>query len=385
MTSEILERLKSSSKRKTAVMLPMGVPAKRGRGRAMPRGRPVAIPASSTPLRLQRVMMQNKELSDCLPSFTPDSLTYPKDRPKDDVLKANENYFEQFDHDYCKPTPEVSEAIQKETVLKEKPSPNENNKDENCNPKHTDSDLSEKKTESGVTFGLADDEIVEDGGCIETETVNCDNSKVVINSNNTWSKRNYRNKRAESPMIESGQYFDKIPTYFTALSIPKKPMRRSASDSLKPGICFQDFLERDSSPVRDTSSYSKLPDYYSTFTNSTKYDKIDKNGNYSQESKASSGYSSRSQSPLVIDSRRPSPTRSRSASNLSSRQTHDRSVSSRREVSKTRSYSSDSRCSSSRSRSRSHSRSMSRSLSRSCSVSSSATSFSNRYVTQCCR
>lgn len=365
MTAEMLERLKSSSKRKTAVMLPMGVPAKRGRGRAMPRGRPVAIPANCTPLRLQRVMMQNKELGDCLPNLTPETLTEIKERPKDDVLKANENYFEQFDHDYCKPNRDLSTSSQnKKADIKDK-NANETNKEEGNN---------ENTGETGVKFGLPEDddegEIVENSGC--------DNNKMLLNSNNTWSKRNYRKQRAESPIIESKQLFDKIPSYYTALSLPKKPMRKSASDSLKPGICFQDFLERDVSPVRDTSAYNKLPDYYSTFTNSTKYDKLDKNGNYSQESK-SSGYSSRSQSPFLIDSRRPSPSRSTSPSNLISRHKQERSVSGQQEKSRsTRSYSNHSRYSRSRSSSRDRSRSHSRSFSRSCSRSSSASSFSDR-------
>ena len=354
MTSEILERLKSASKRKTAVMLPMGVPAKRGRGRAMPRGRPVAIPANCTPLRLQRVMMQNKELSDSLPLVTPDLKSDPKERPKDDTSKANENYFElSLDHDYCKVTSDSTVQAQKQTEEIEE---NMAKDEENNNP---------KRNENDVTFSLDN---VEDGELVEnSNSAKSDNKKIQMNSSNTWSKRNYRKQRAESPIVDSGQYFDKIPTYFTALSIPKKPMRRSASDSIKTGLCFQDFLERDASPVRDTSAYSKLPDYYSTFTNSTKYDR---NGNYSQESKTSSGYSSRSQSPLVIDSVQPS--RSRSPSYLNSAHRKDRSLSSRREPSRNRSFSSGSRYSDCRSCSRSRSRSRS--------SSSSVSSYGSRWV-----
>ena len=338
MTSEVLERLKATNKRKTAVMLPMGVPAKRGRGRAMPRGRPITLPASCTPLRLQRVMMQNKELCDSLPLVTPDIQSVSKNKMKDDSSKANENYFElTLDHDYCKTRKDPSEQGQKEEDIKEAVSKDK----ENNNVRSKD---------TGVSFSRADDEdgeLIDNMGCAKSDT-------VLMNSSNTWSKRNYRKQRAESPVVDSGQYFDKIPTYYTALSIPKKPMRRSASDSIKTGLCFQDFLERDVSPARDTSAYSKLPDYYSTFTNSTKYDK---NGNYSQESKTSSGYSSRSQSPSVIDSVRHS--RSRSPSYIRSAHRYDRSVSSRRDPSRNRSFSSGSRysscrsCSTSRSRSRS--------------------------------
>ena len=70
--------------------------------------------------------------------------------------------------------------------------------------------------------------------------------------------------------------FDKLPNYYTALSIPTRVMAGSTARSSSDLIA--DFMhdERDPSPVRNScSQYDKLPAYHSSFTNSTRYDNDD--------------------------------------------------------------------------------------------------------------
>ena len=82
-----------------------------------------------------------------------------------------------------------------------------------------------------------------------------------------------RRHEDEVPDCGGGLTFDKLPNYYTALSIPTRVMAGSAARSSSDLIA--DFLhsERDPSPERKSCSvYDKLPAYHSTFTNSTRYD-----------------------------------------------------------------------------------------------------------------
>ena len=83
-----------------------------------------------------------------------------------------------------------------------------------------------------------------------------------------------RKRRHEDEIPEyGGLTFDKVPNYYTALSIPYKVMAGSAARSSSDLVA--DFMhnERDPSPERKLCSvYDKLPAYYSSFTNSTRYD-----------------------------------------------------------------------------------------------------------------
>jgi len=81
-----------------------------------------------------------------------------------------------------------------------------------------------------------------------------------------------RKHEDEVPECE-GLTFNKVPNYYTALSIPTRVTAGSAARSSSDLIA--DFLhnERDPSPERRSCSvYDKLPAYYSSFTNSTRYD-----------------------------------------------------------------------------------------------------------------
>jgi len=86
-----------------------------------------------------------------------------------------------------------------------------------------------------------------------------------------------RKRRHDDEILECGRLtFDKVPNYYTALSIPTRVMAgsaaRSSSDLVKDFMCS----ERDPSPERKSCSvFDKLPAYYSSFTNSTRYDDLE--------------------------------------------------------------------------------------------------------------
>ncbi|KAK3595869.1 hypothetical protein CHS0354_014692 [Potamilus streckersoni] len=347
LTTEMIEKLKACNKRKAAVLLPMGVPAKRGRGRAMARGRAVALPASCTPLKLQRIMMQNSDVRDLnlsivLPVDTHTSVIEESKDAMDKVVAGkeekiqtaadeekiqvvNENYFSQIkDHDYSKNVPIFDDSDQQEQA--------ECCAQDGCNK------------ESGLNGDIEEGEIVE-----EDETVE-DGTSIKVSkgdSQKSLVKRNYR-KREEPVEQDSEVYFDKLPSYYTALSIPKKPTKKYVGEAIS-----KDDFDRDPSPTQDSSLYDKLPGYYKCFTNSTKYD----------SKVLSSGYSSRSHTP-VRDSAHPKRSYSKSRRSRSrSRYSQER----KRKRSRQLSFSS---CSGSRSSS--SSQSSSRSRSRSCYTSSSS-------------
>lgn len=280
LTCEVLQRLKSSQKPKTTVMLPMMVPAKRGRGRAMTRGHPVAMPVNCTPRRLQRVMMQNAELKDSLALSNEDmaALTDTKasgsSEEKVKPEKSDEKSVEEV-------KPEKVESSGLEVKL------DGHVKTDHDYVKGSDDPGASEHSDSKCTFYLGNE--LEEGEVFEDD--------VEIEPRNR--KSHVTRDEAEEP----GQYFNKLPSYCTALSIPTKQIRKTASCAYNGGgITVHDYIERAISPVHDTSAYSKLPDYCSSFTNSTKYDSL---SDFSL-SKASSGYSSLSQSPSRRSSRSPS-------------------------------------------------------------------------------
>ncbi|CAH1784279.1 unnamed protein product [Owenia fusiformis] len=157
-------------------------------------------------------------------------------------------------------------------------------------------------------------------------------------------KRAYR-KRDTSPGSDNDVYFDKIPQYFTALTKPEKPPKKTSD--IKLTSMYHDDIDRDRSPIREDDTFDKVPGYYSCFTNSTKYDSTGPMTIHDVNRQVTSAVSSRSNSPLVIDSRAVSRANSRASSRSSSRSSSSSSGS----------CSSCCRGSSySRSRSRSHSR-----------------------------
>ena len=93
----------------------------------------------------------------------------------------------------------------------------------------------------------------------------------------TSSKKRKRRHEDDEVVPERRELtLDKVPNYYTALSIPVRVLAGSAPRSSSDLIA--DFLhnERDPSPERKTcSTYDKLPAYYSSFTNSTRYDDHD--------------------------------------------------------------------------------------------------------------
>ncbi|KAL4232167.1 nuclear receptor transcription coactivator [Mactra antiquata] len=384
LTNEVLQKLKSSRKPKTTVMLPMVVPAKRGRGRAMTRGHPVAMPANCTPRRLQRVMMQNSEIKDSLALVeevvvTSDKINHNSDggrkmesllkknnivistdsattvvnnnthvvaidnsnvkeaRTNDDKVTVDLNYFEQVpDHDYIRSVPSDNKDIKDDRKLVD-------HKD------YEDGEICDD-VDNGYRDNDAHDRDVK---CREDDTVNA-------------------------------HLFDKLPSYYTALSIPRKQVKKTASCVTgRGGITIQDYIQRDISPDRDPNAYSKLPDYFSMFTNSTRYDsKYDeKLPKFSESSSENEGYSNLTQSSTFcernVSSRHSSRSRSRSRSESRSKSNHKSQGRRQSSYSSYSGYSSSgSSCSRSSCshRSRSNSSDSSRSRSSSCSTCSSRSS-----------
>jgi len=87
------------------------------------------------------------------------------------------------------------------------------------------------------------------------------------------TNQNRKRKHEDEIPEYAGLTFDKLPNYYTALAIPSRVMAGSAARSSSDLLA--DFMnnERDPSPERKSCSvYDKLPAYYSSFTNSTRYD-----------------------------------------------------------------------------------------------------------------
>ncbi|XP_052773027.1 peroxisome proliferator-activated receptor gamma coactivator 1-alpha-like isoform X2 [Mya arenaria] len=316
-SAEHLQNVKPNQKPKTAVMLPMMVPAKRGRGRAMTRGHPVAMPTNCTPRRLQRIMMQNSSLKDSHALFEEQKAKEIEAKSKvilkvKDCAKVIENYISM--------KKEKTQLIEKETEQENVTVVEEKNVCEQVNFDHGYSKMASNTVASNDNKDCEDGEIVVDD--FENED---------------------RNRRKRDNSENDGQFFDKIPSYYTALSIPRKQIRKTASCAYgRGGIAVHDHIEsRAISPVRDTSAYNKLPEYFSSFTNSTKYDSVNESDQVfksMEESKTSSGYSSREHSPAISTSscsksgsRSPSgschsrsPSRNRSRSCHRSRSNHER-------------------------------------------------------------
>ncbi|KAK3095576.1 hypothetical protein FSP39_016258 [Pinctada imbricata] len=342
-TKDILDKIKSKQKTKSAILLPMGMPSKRGRGSAVTMTSTCATP------RMKRILLQTSSNVDIDTEMQAEKEnSQPRaikayDSNNKEILNVNLDYYMGIvDHDYCVNVPKMK------TEPPEKP---------------------EHYPEDDVLI-LEDGEVLEEEyqemSDIERQPLEdsgiADTFKTSEKSKHQRSRRNYRNRREDSPVdFDKEKYFNKIPSYYTALSLNSaKPPKKSAQESKASSLRVQDFFEPNPAPKSDNSVYNKLPAYYSCFTNSTKYDsaEMDNKMECSQESKSSSGYSSRSHSPYGNENERDGfeSYRNRSTSrDLKIRGRRGRS----RERRRRGSYSS-----SSRSRSRSSSSSMSRSRSR---------------------
>lgn len=336
LSDDVIRKIRAlKEKKKSTIMLPMGMPSKRGRGSA------IAMHSSSASQKLQKIMASNLNENSIIKLDT----YVPRKSSISNVEKSNDvcaNYYTPIpEHDYCqnvpKPAKETNVSIDynEEDIL----------------------DLQDSETWS-------DKENDENDSGINESFVSNSCAKKQLNN-----KRNYRKRdREESPEVESGNYFDKIPSYYTALSRKhcQKKTKSSASDKPLGNSSFEDSLQSNPTPDSDSSAYNKLPAYYSCFTNSTKYDNS-KGFDSSQDSR-SSGYSSipssyRSRSPSPSYERSPSRSRSRARYNSVSRGRRRTRVDRRSSYSSadSRSSSRSSKCSMcSRSRSVSRTRCLSR-------------------------
>ena len=174
--------------------------------------------------------------------------------------------------------------------------------------------------------------------------------------------RRYRQSRSwkpgSSPIKEdTSGLFNKIPTYYTALSIPTKTGRKQLTAEDAGGISINDFLPADGSPDHNNAKdmmYDKMPPYFSCFTNSTKYDETAPPANFNPASESREpekvAYSSeqvsytRSRSQRQSASKSPSPARSqrslrsRGRKGLRKRRRSNSSSASSRSGSRTRSW-----------------------------------------------
>lgn len=348
LSDDVIKKIRAlKAKKKSTIMLPMGMPSKRGRGSAM------AMHSSSAPQRLQKIVASN--LSDN--SGVKVDMIVPSKSAMLKVEKTTEvcaNYYRDIpEHDYCQNVPKQS----------------------------SDSNATKTKPENSVPVSFPEEDILDledkdawsdkendennDSGINESFASNVSSKKPSNGSEN----RNYRKRgREESPEIETGNYFDKIPSYYTTLSSKHKRKKTKNSIGINAVVNhdIEAHLPQNPTQDKDSSAYSKLPAYYSCFTNSTKYDQTDSKGfNHSQDSR-SSGYSSmpsnRSRSPSPSYSRSPSRSRSRVRYNSGTRGRRRTRTGRRSSYSSCDSGSSSSRCSmcSSSSRSRSRSRCLSR-------------------------
>lgn len=327
---DLLLKFKSSNKPKSAVMLPMMVPAKRGRGHAMTRGHPVAFPASCTPRRLQRVIMQNAGLKDSL------------------ALASEEIFVEMSGNAREKCDKIVSEIITDVKVVELEVNAKDANSvsDQNYCEHVSDHGYTKNVVQEGTVSAVCDgNDCVGNGDVLDMDI----EGEVDMAVDITDTVKGLKKCKSKDDISESAQLFDKLPSYCTALSIPSKAVRKTASCvTTSGGITVNDYFERDTSPFRDPSTYSKLPEYCSSFINSTRYDSLAEGVpvKTNEDSKASSGYSSLTHSPDL--SVRPSRSRSRSRSRSLSCSSYSGYSSSGSSCS-----CSDSSCSGSRSRSNS--------------------------------
>ena len=181
-------------------------------------------------------------------------------------------------------------------------------------------------------------------------------------SKRTRPSRRYRQSRSwkpgSSPIKEDNSgLFNKIPTYYTALSIPTKTGRKQLTAEDAGGISISDFLPADGSPDHNNEKdmmYNKMPPYFSCFTNSTKYDETAPPANFNPASESREpekvSFSSeqvsyaRSRSQRQSASKSPSPARSprnlrsRGRKGLRKRRRSSSSSASSRSGSRTRSW-----------------------------------------------
>ena len=117
-------------------------------------------------------------------------------------------------------------------------------------------------------------------------------SDKTSSSKRSRPSRRYRQGRnwkpGNSPVREDNSgLFNKIPTYYTALSIPTKTGRKQLTAEVAEGMSINDFLPTDRSPHRNSEKdvlYDKMPPYFSCFTNSTKYDEMAPKANFNPSS-----------------------------------------------------------------------------------------------------
>ncbi|XP_074642656.1 uncharacterized protein LOC141899928 isoform X2 [Tubulanus polymorphus] len=341
----IIEKIKNAAKRKSAIMLPMSMPAKRDRGP------PKSVAVASSP-RVQRVI-QNSDPLTAAESADREQVSLDHDycfntsnaQPQKCVQTCDTNINQSTSHPSSaltscssSPLPRIvtsdPEDIEVDIVGVTEVPVNPPLPEEECEtsvvdtsvplpplPVKDDSVVAQQKTESSVLKTLLQNlheeclksaessrEIKPQPSTDIRESSNVNDPKVRLDhileefvdeedqknrfnrltaerpdykENNNSTKMGRRNA-ANNVINDEGSYFDKLPNYCTALAHSTKPTKKDIlSEALDENNDHNH--DRDPSPVRDDGPtvFNKLPAYYSCFTNSTKYDQKDCSGNNS--------------------------------------------------------------------------------------------------------
>ncbi|XP_064601909.1 uncharacterized protein LOC135467914 [Liolophura sinensis] len=366
-TNYVSEKLKCGTKRKGAILLPMGVPCGRGSRQS------AAIPVHCSSPKLQKILHKTSSLAEQQPpSDTAVKASSPPTSSSSDGEVSSSYYDDISDHDYCQNFPHSAAPPN----TSEKKIENEVNPPRNVVLSSSVPDTSSQQVlqlhdpESSVFSVTFKKCSADNKGVLKEKFTNLKHK--ITHKEYKHRHRNYRKKeeRVEFPE-DSGQFFDKIPSYISNLSRPTKPPKKDQkNDKDQPscGMKVTDFIQREISPSVHSHSevYNKLPAYHNCFINSTKYDSSSASNSLSmveavklenakypwdrlRDNLNRENPGSRSQSPLLmLESRYESKSREISRSRSSSRHS-----SRSRSACSTRSPSSHSSRSRSRSRGRS--------------------------------
>lgn len=316
----------------------MGVPSGRGRGQA------VAIPVHCSSPKLQKILHKRSSLAEKKP--LPNAATLkgspPPTSSSSDGEVSSSYYDDISDHDYCQNFPHSASPPTTSEQKAENVAPSKTVVLSSNAPETSSEGVLQLHDPESSVFDVTFKKCVADNkGLLKEKFTNI--KRKITHKEYKHRHRNYRKKEEGVEFPEdNGQFFDKIPSYFTTLSLPAKPPKKDQKndkDQTSCGIKVTDFIQREISPSVNSHSevYNKLPAYHNCFINSTKYDNSSASNSMSmveavklenakypwdrlRDNLNRENPSSRSQSPLMmLESRYESKSREISRSRSSSR------------------------------------------------------------------
>ncbi|XP_041368734.1 peroxisome proliferator-activated receptor gamma coactivator 1-alpha-like [Gigantopelta aegis] len=294
---EVLEKIRARRKRKLAIMLPVmmaSIPKKDQGRQPLSTASPSKVQKTSAKSCTAQPKTSVTEKS-CTSTSNPCSRLSASTVNMDDIKTGTGVNVDSsvVDHDYCSTGSSLTADNEVEIML-------DANTDIDAGCVGSEIEISEQLScDSGINGsfdssglgsvgpmrnltcdGLEEGEVVDDNGNIndvgdnvlgDKENERSRSQKYTLLKKTSGGKRHYRERHEESPMIMSDEYFDKLPSYCTDLSMPAKPPKKKPDSNKE--ITLLDYISRDPSPTRDSAAtYSKLPAYHNCFTNSTRYD-----------------------------------------------------------------------------------------------------------------